>query len=452
MKTIKITQFFFSLALIIGDNLGLHSMLGFSESFMANYPCRFCLCSKVKCNYLVVQDVCKMRNEENYSQSIAIDNLSLTGIKEICVWNQIDGFHAVNNYSVDIMHDILEGVCSYDLSGIFYEFILNLKYFSLDTLNNRLQYFNYGPLEVQNKPQSISLDVLRNKKKLKMSASEVLCLSRHLGVLIGDLVPINSEFWQLYILLRQIIQIVTLKSIQPGYILLLKTLITEHHELYLKLFQTNLKPKYHHLLHYPYIMSKVGPLSHLWSMRYESKHRKSKLTAHSITSRKNISYSLSVKHQLRLAYRLLSKSNTLSSSLESSNIGKIIEMSSNEIENIKKKILNQALNLNSTVSFVSWVQVKGTHYTTKQRMIIIIDIKDMPIFIKIKYIFFIQQCNVPFLIGQCISTLGFNEHLQAYEIKNCDDLLCISFDNLIQQSPCVSSTFPDGSTYISCNF
>jgi len=443
---------YFSLALIIGDNLGLHSMLGFSESFNANYPCRFCLCSKIECNYLVSQDDSKMRNTENYSQGIAIDNLSLTGINELCVWNQIDGFHAVHNHSVDLMHDILEGVCSYDLCGILYEFIINLKYFSLDTLNNRLQYFNYGPLEVQNKPQSITMDTIRNKKKLKMSAIEVLCFSRHLGVLIGDLVPINSEFWQLYILLRQIIQIVTLKSIQPEHNLLLKTLITEHHELYLKLFSTNLKPKYHHLLHYPLIMSKVGPVSHLWSMRYESKHRESKLTAHSITSRKNICYTLSVKHQLRLAHRLLSKSNTLSLSLESSNVGKVIDMSINEIEKIQNNLLNQITNLNS-VSFVSWVQVKGTRYTTKQRMIIIIDVKDMPIFVIIKYIFFKLQCDIPFLIGQRISTIGFNEHLQAYEIKNCNDLLCISFDDLlVEQSPCVCSTMSDGCTYVSCNF
>lgn len=184
-----------------------------------------------------------------------------------------------------------------------------------------------------------------------MSASEVLCFSRHLGVLIGDLVPINSEFWQLYILLRQIIQIVMLKSIQPEHNLLLKTLITEHHELYLKLFITNLKPKYHHLLHYPSIMSKVGPVSHLWSMRYESKHRESKLTAHSITSRKNICYTLSIKLQLRLAHRLLSKSNTLSLFLESSNVGKVIDMSINEIEKIQNNLLNQTTNLNS-VSFV----------------------------------------------------------------------------------------------------
>ena len=36
------SKIFFKLRLIIGDNLGLHSMLGFVESFEANFACRFC--------------------------------------------------------------------------------------------------------------------------------------------------------------------------------------------------------------------------------------------------------------------------------------------------------------------------------------------------------------------------------------------------------------------------
>lgn len=99
-----------------------------------------------------------------------------------------------------------------------------------------------------------------------MSASETLCFSRHLGIIIGDLIPKNSEIWALYILLRKIIEIITSKSIIHEHALLLIELITEHHKLYQKLFHINLKPKHHHLLHYPYIMKKVGPVSHLWSM------------------------------------------------------------------------------------------------------------------------------------------------------------------------------------------
>lgn len=131
---------FLSLALIFGVNLGIHSKLGFSESFMANFPCRFCKCSKFDCNYSVTYNNNNLRNEENYLQDLITNNVSETGIKEPCVWNQINGFHAVYNYSVDLMHDVLEGVCSYDISNILYEFILNFKYFSLETLNNRIQY------------------------------------------------------------------------------------------------------------------------------------------------------------------------------------------------------------------------------------------------------------------------------------------------------------------------
>lgn len=252
-----------------------------------------------------------------------------------------------------------------------------------------------------------------------MSASEMLCFSRHLGVVIGDLVPIDSEIWQLYILLRKIIEIVTLKSIQLEYATLLTTLITEHHLLYLKLFNTNLKPKHHHLLHYPYIMRKVGPVSHLWSMRFESKHRESKLTAHSITNRKNICYTLSIKHQLKLAYRLLSKSSILSLSLDT---GKKINLSETVIENIQLEISDPIINFN-VVSFVSWVEVRGTKYSTKHNMTIIVDVEDMPTLITIKYIFFMPQNEIPFLIGRLLNTIHFNEHLQAYEVKTSTSLI-----------------------------
>lgn len=57
---------YFFLALILGDNLGIHSMLRFSEGFMANFPCRFCKCTKFVCNYSVTHDSSKLRNKENY--------------------------------------------------------------------------------------------------------------------------------------------------------------------------------------------------------------------------------------------------------------------------------------------------------------------------------------------------------------------------------------------------
>jgi len=98
---------------------------------MANFPCRFCKCSKFDCNYSVICNNSKLRDEENYLQDLLTDNVSTTSIKEACVWNQINGFHAVYNYSIDLMDNVLEG--SYNISNILYEFLLNFKYFSLGT-------------------------------------------------------------------------------------------------------------------------------------------------------------------------------------------------------------------------------------------------------------------------------------------------------------------------------
>lgn len=37
---------YFELKLILGDNLGLHSITGFTESFSSNFPCRMCTIRK----------------------------------------------------------------------------------------------------------------------------------------------------------------------------------------------------------------------------------------------------------------------------------------------------------------------------------------------------------------------------------------------------------------------
>lgn len=52
----KIFKIYFSVSLILGDNLGLHSILGFSESFVASYPCRFCKSPKTECQEQLMQN------------------------------------------------------------------------------------------------------------------------------------------------------------------------------------------------------------------------------------------------------------------------------------------------------------------------------------------------------------------------------------------------------------
>lgn len=85
----------------------------------------------------------------------------------------------------------------------------------------------------------------------------------------------------------------------------MQCLVTEHHEIYIKLFGNTLKTKHHNMLHYPRLMLRVGPLVNLWCMRFEAKHKESKIESHIITSRKNLLLTLALKHQLKLNDRLL---------------------------------------------------------------------------------------------------------------------------------------------------
>jgi len=177
--------------------------------------------------------------------------VSLTGVKHACVFNEISSFHVTKNYALDIMHDLLEGVCKYDIGFMLNKMTFSFKYFTLETLNDRIESFNYGTIDIRNKPPLISVDSLKPTGTLKMSASEMYCFVRYLSLIVGDLVPEDLKMWQVYTILRQIVDIVFSKTIKFNDINLLKVLISEHHELYMQVFNTHLKPKHHHMIHYP---------------------------------------------------------------------------------------------------------------------------------------------------------------------------------------------------------
>jgi hypothetical protein len=138
------------------------------------------------------------------------------------------------------------------------QMIFSLKYFTLITLNNRIESFNYGLIDIRNRPPLISVDSLKPTGNLKMSACEMSCFMRYLNLIVGDLVLEDSKFRQVYTIFRQIVDIVFSKTIKLKDMNLLKVLISERHELYMQVFNTHLKPKHHHMIHYPMIIQKVA--------------------------------------------------------------------------------------------------------------------------------------------------------------------------------------------------
>lgn len=82
-----------------------------------------------------------MRNIQNYEADINFNNVTLTGIKDSCTLNDIDYFHVTNNYAVDIMRDLFERVCCFEISLLLYQFIITAKLFTLETLNSKNKSF-----------------------------------------------------------------------------------------------------------------------------------------------------------------------------------------------------------------------------------------------------------------------------------------------------------------------
>lgn len=189
---------------IAGDNLGLNTILGFSKSFNSSQCCRICLASKNEIQKQVQEDVNIIRTIENYTTHC---EENMFGMQENCVFNTIPSFHVIENLSVDPMHDLLEGICRYDIGKTLNNLINKNQFFTLQVFHERIRFFNKTSFG-ENIIPLITSDFIK-KEHIIISASEMKYLVLNLSLFVGDLVPVNNQFWELYLLLRQILCIFT---------------------------------------------------------------------------------------------------------------------------------------------------------------------------------------------------------------------------------------------------
>ncbi|GFY32913.1 uncharacterized protein TNCV_4025371 [Trichonephila clavipes] len=94
----------------------------------------------------------------------------------------------------------------------------------------------------------------------------ITILMRILPLLIGDKVPYNNHFWNLYLLMLTIIDTLMAPVISLPETYALAENIADHHKLFLILFPNrHLTPKMHFALHYPRIIRQLGPPVRYWN-------------------------------------------------------------------------------------------------------------------------------------------------------------------------------------------
>lgn len=278
------------------DNLGGNELFGFVKSFNAQNYCRICDLNREDCTKTVREQSNQMRKIDEYSQQLAeIQTFGSTtrGVTKGCLLNNLKYFHILQNTTVDLMHDISEGIIPFLLNEVF-GFCVERKILTKHQLACRIRDFNYGHLCQKSKPSRLKLQ----KKNLNQNASQSYCLMVNLPFILFDVKDELKEIWICIQTLLKIMQILFSNSIRESDVQTLEEAIESHLENYIDIFKKKMKPKHHMLTHYPTIIRNSGPVKDFWMMRMEAKHKF--FTEHTKKMKNfiDITKTLALKHQM----------------------------------------------------------------------------------------------------------------------------------------------------------
>ena len=303
---------------VIGDNLGLHELLGFVGSFSANYPCRFCKAPKEIIRRQLTPDSALLRSKETFHEDLALDDTSRTGMKRSSELNNLEQFHVSENYAPDITHDFLEGIMPLEVKLVLNS-LIDKGQVTLQQVNDRISSFNYGFVDKKNKPSPIPQSALKNPRGASgQKAAQMRCLCLYLPIMLGDLIDESSDEWEVLLLAVDIYKIVVAPYITRSATFFLKALIKDHHQLFLQVFDGSLIPKHHFVVHYPQLIRLLGPLEQYSTIRKEAKHKPFKSWARACNNYKNVAKTVSRRHQEQQSYVFL-QGKTLSCEMDIKN-------------------------------------------------------------------------------------------------------------------------------------
>lgn len=409
----------FHVILIVGDNLGIHSVLGLVESFSAHYFCRFCLTTKSVSQTQTQLFDSDIRYENLYTTHVEDKSF---GVKETCIWNELGSFNVYKSQCADIMHDLYEGIHRYDIPLIL-EGLIKQNYFSLETLNSKIKYLNYEFCE-RNIPPPVTKEHLKNKMII-MSASEMLCFVENFRYAVGDLVPEKDPVWKFYLTSLKITTIVSAYEISLENISLLEVLIQNYLEMRISLFPgSTLKPKHHFLLHYPDIIKKVGPLSKVSCMRFEAKHRDLKKISNTVQCRKNLPLTIATKSQLAFATRCLSSTGLI----DNIEVGKTIF----EHVDYNQYTYTTEVSVNFNDFFeITWFQKNGIRYRKLDTIFYDVSNSELPVICSLVHIL-VAQCDIKqcYLICETLELNKVSKHYQAFEVTKTKKYISIFLKDL----------------------
>lgn len=290
------------------SNLGA----GFKESVGgARRKCRHCMATyETMQEYFTEEEFtlrCKDSHEEQLqrlesapSQFLREYYSKIFGVNQRSILQDAPFFDVCQQFPQDIMHVFLEGVLAYELKYLLRYYINEEGAFTLSDLNKEIQSFPYGYSHVKDKPCNIKTTDLdrQSSSNVGQGAANMWLLAQVLPLILSKLVSTESQHWDCFSSLLEIMGIAFSAQVSLETVVYLKTAIKRHLLLFKSVYpDAPIIPKQHFLVHLPSQILKFGPLIRSWCMRFEGKHAYFKELAKKIKNFKNIPFSLANKNQ-----------------------------------------------------------------------------------------------------------------------------------------------------------
>lgn len=298
----EIYKFWGSIATVCGDNLGSNDLGGFIKKFNGGCCCRQCERSvkDFRENIFLAKPLRKVATyNENLAQARELHK-SVKGVQDDCPFNALEHYHVcLPGLPGCIGHDVFEGFAKEDVhEGLFY-FIDEKKWFTLKLLNTRIKNMTLSNMSTIDIPE-----IKRKEKGKPAKLTGVAYQIRHLvlilPILIADKVQdLSDPVWQMLLNLREIVNLICAPALSESQVGILSNKIETYLQLRVELFpDIPLKPKHAFMQHYPHTIQALGPLKHLWTLRFESKHAFFKYIIERMRNFINLQSSLAEKHEL----------------------------------------------------------------------------------------------------------------------------------------------------------
>lgn len=408
-----------TMACMTFDNLGGNILLGLSGSFSSNYYCRICTAFKADCQQMTKECIEALRTVSDYNECLAKlceedASANVKGVKSYCHLNDLQFFHTMKNITVDLMHDILEGIIPFVLEKLFRYCIAN-KIATLEKIQNLVECFNFGELYKQTIPSKINLE----RKNLGQNASQSYCLFIHIPYILFKFKDKLCNIWKPIETLLEILQIIYSHKINDIDLERFDQLVHEHLNSTKMCFEVSLKPKHHFLLHYARVIRSMGPVIFLWVMRMEAKHQFFKNIAHRTKNFINLKKTMAFKHQANIFVNNSPYKDVLIA-------GRVIEPLNwfEEFGNYED-LLNDHFSSedNEKLRLIKFVEIGHIKY--KPGLLIELD----SIFYQIDFIAFFDS-NCAFLCSKCYIVNQYETFLNSLELKEIQNYKLIKHTDL----------------------